>query len=125
MVQDDPQETAWMNRVVGRVMSVLWLMLGSLIFAVGAHVALGGDPHNLKGLINKGIVLGPLAVYFAIYGIFASSRGDDGSMPSRTPGDLLRKHWLLFAGCFVFESVVLGAWTMYLHQHGFPYVWID
>jgi hypothetical protein len=124
MPQIDPQETAWMNRVVVRVMSVLWLMLGSVIFAVGAHVALGGDQHDLKGLINKGIFLGPLTVYFAIYGIFTNS-SNHVSQPSRTPGRLLRKHWLLFVGCLVFEAVVLTAWTMYLHQHGFPDVWTD
>jgi hypothetical protein len=124
MPQNDPQEMAWMNRIVLRVMSVLWLMLGSLIFAVGAHVALGDDPRDLKSLINKGIVLGPVAVYFAIYGIFTNSSNDVPN-PSRTLGHLLRRHWLLFAGCLVFDAIVLAAWTMYLHQHGFPNVWTD
>ncbi len=124
MAQIDSQETAWMSRIVGRAMSVLWLMLGSLIFAVGAHFALVDGPHDVKALINKGIFLGPLAVYFAVYGIFASS-SNNVSMPSRTPRRLLRKHWLLFAGCLVFEAAVLAAWTMYLHQHGFPDVWTD
>jgi hypothetical protein len=48
MPRIDPRENAWMNRVVGRAMSALWLMIGGLIFAVGAQVALHGAPHDLK-----------------------------------------------------------------------------
>jgi hypothetical protein len=119
----DPQDYIWMNRIAGRVMGVLSVMFGALFFLVGAHIALYG-PHDMDSLSGRGVVFGPLVIYFGVGAFFANPKSDK-SIGSRTPGALLRRFWPFLAGGLVFEAVVLTAWTIYLHQHGFTNVWID
>jgi hypothetical protein len=121
-MREDPQDVIWMNRIVGRVMGVLFVMLGVLFFVVGAHLALYG-PHDMDSLSGRGVIYGPLMAYLGACSIFANPKSDE-SVSSRTPRALLRRSWPFLAGGLAFETVVLTAWAVYCHQHGLASVWM-
>lgn len=99
----------------------LMLMAAVFMLFMGVYGALNDLSRSGRpDLINRGILGGPIFLYFAMSIFFGP--GDKPDEKDLTRWQWMSLHWRLMLGCIAFEVICLTVWVSYLHHHGFSHV---